>query len=156
MASGIGPGGDWSRQLASTSAVSHRLHVSNIPATLSKDALSNLFSKYGRLVECWVNNNERMGDVTHGTVAYANDFEAATAIKEVDRKPPLNLYVRIKLSQTELEERNRQEQEKLRQGEEQIRRAEAYSKSRGLGPQPFDVDKMVIPLEGRALQLNVS
>ncbi|KAF6201402.1 hypothetical protein GE061_005850, partial [Apolygus lucorum] len=70
-----------------------KLHVANIPNSMSQRAVENIFTLYGDTVSVFISSCS--GPTNWGFVEYKKLEEAQNAIVNLDRKPPHNLTVKF-------------------------------------------------------------
>jgi len=72
----------------------YSIKVHDVPKELNKEKIENIFSEFGDVIDCSV-------EETWATLQFASKMEAATAIARLDRQPPFNLSVDWAISQKE-------------------------------------------------------
>ncbi|XP_076316898.1 tudor domain-containing protein 1-like isoform X2 [Tachypleus tridentatus] len=72
------------------------LYVEGVPPGMEKEGLGTLFSLYGHVLKVHVGQSRNPKFITgYGIVHMSSSEEAETAIRELNNKPPLRLYVQF-------------------------------------------------------------
>ena len=79
------------------------LYVGKVPPSITETGLRNVFIRFGDLLEVRLIKN-RSGDLNFGFVTFCKRMAAEEAIKEVSRRPPLDLVVNFKHNDRQKEE----------------------------------------------------
>merc|ERR1719319_2102494 len=100
-----------------TSRPASTLFISNLPSSINEAGVANVFREFGDILNLFIIRNWRR-PTNFCKVSFATRQEAANAIKEVDKQPPLFLNVAFERAREARDFQNDKEKARLKFGEE--------------------------------------
>ena len=73
------------------------IYVGEIPTTLNRSGLENIFSKFGDILKMDLIRGKMVGGFNFAFVTFCSRFAAAEAVAMVNRAPPLHMVVSFKM-----------------------------------------------------------